>query len=93
MTARLCPFCGHTLNAASSRDTPRAPEENDLTVCIGCATPLAFNADLSLRLIDAAEMAGLAAEEQRGLRYLQKTVARAARMAKSSGPPGRETRH
>jgi hypothetical protein len=45
-----CPWCGKLHDCASavdgSTDPPRA---GDVTVCIACASPLVFAADLSLR--------------------------------------------
>lgn len=46
----FCPVCGHPLDGASNAEGEDIlPEEGDFSICIVCATPLCFNADLTLR--------------------------------------------
>jgi len=56
-----CPTCGHTLNAVTEKGAAISarPEEDDLTMCIECYTPLLFNKDLSIRLLNTYEKAAL----------------------------------
>lgn len=52
-----CPFCGHTLDAASGADgSDDAPTEGDATVCIQCAEVLFIRADLTLRVPEPGEL-------------------------------------
>lgn len=47
-----CPHCGLNMDCASSTDGVHAkPEEGDLSVCIGCATPLTFDSNLMLKAL------------------------------------------
>jgi rubredoxin len=63
-----CPACGHIFNAASAVHMHgRSPKPGDLSVCIECARPLCFAADLSLRLLKREELAGLDADVLEGL--------------------------
>ena len=58
-----CPGCGHHFNAASAtRIHPEAPKPGDLTVCIQCARPLIYEANLTLRLLRREEVAALDAD-------------------------------
>jgi len=58
-----CLVCGYTLNAVAEKgadpsNTTR-PQEDDLTLCIECYTPLLFNKDLTLRLLNSFEKEAL----------------------------------
>lgn len=48
-----CPHCGHTLDRHESTDAvdKRAPEKDDISICIKCASWNMFNEDLSLRVM------------------------------------------
>ena len=52
-----CPTCGYILNAVVEKGSPIAPvpREGDITMCIECYTPMLFNADLSVRLLNSME--------------------------------------
>jgi ferredoxin-thioredoxin reductase catalytic subunit len=52
-----CPICSYTLNAVVEKGAkiPDIPKEDDLTMCIECYTPLLFNKDLSMRLLNTSE--------------------------------------
>lgn len=56
-----CPVCGYTLNAIAEKDTeiPDMPKEDDITMCIECYTPLLFNKDLTIRLLNSMEHVAL----------------------------------
>lgn len=55
-TACSCPKCGADINAATSVDGVYAkPAENDLSVCLSCGNMLAFNNDLTLRVLGMEE--------------------------------------
>jgi hypothetical protein len=46
----FCPECGFPCDGCSHADGKDIlPEEGDFSICISCATPLRFNADLSVR--------------------------------------------
>jgi hypothetical protein len=48
-----CPACQATLEATTNpRGEVPAPQPGMLTVCLHCATPLTFDADLALMLLD-----------------------------------------
>ena len=51
--ASKCPECGKSLDTHESVDLvdQRAPEKDDLSVCIKCASWNMFNEDLSLRVM------------------------------------------
>jgi hypothetical protein len=61
---RRCLKCGHAVDAADSLATPDAPppSEGDICVCIKCAEPMIFNADLSFRWPTPEERAEILAE-------------------------------
>lgn len=42
----LCPYCGHTLDAATEAGGSAVPVGGDFTVCIRCAGLLVFDAAL-----------------------------------------------
>lgn len=48
-----CPQCGYTLDAHDSMDPvdQRAPEKDDISICIKCASYNMFNEDLTLRVM------------------------------------------
>jgi len=56
-----CPTCGHILNAVVEAGTvaPAMPQEDDITMCVKCRTPLLFNKDLSMRLLNKFEKEAL----------------------------------
>ena len=54
-----CPLCGHKLDAASGINTDASPDPGDYSVCIGCASPLIYRDDLTLRPLTAPEMAAM----------------------------------
>jgi hypothetical protein len=56
-----CPTCNYTLNAVAERGAPVSsmPQEDDITMCIECYTPLLFNKDLSIRLLNEEEKIAL----------------------------------
>jgi len=63
MPEAKCPVCNYTLNAVAQKgknpsDTAQ-PQEDDLTLCIECYTPLLFNKDLTLRLLNQFEKEAL----------------------------------
>lgn len=71
----FCPCCGHTLDCATPVDgvmTP--PQEGDLSVCINCATPLQFDANLKLVALSDDEMAQLPPLSAIELRQAVKSV-------------------
>lgn len=48
-----CPTCHLTLDATTSADGRICePRPGDVTICIGCTTPLIFNSDLLLEHVD-----------------------------------------
>jgi hypothetical protein len=55
----FCPLCGKELDAASGMDHDNAPKPGDVSVCLGCAQPLVFNDDLTVRAMTASEVADL----------------------------------
>ena len=54
-----CPLCGHLLNGAAGLDTNDKPSPGDYTVCIECASPLAYRDDDvgRMRLVKQSEFA------------------------------------
>lgn len=49
---QLCPKCGYELDAATKVEGDQgAPEPNDVTVCIQCASVLQFGPELKLTAI------------------------------------------
>jgi len=40
-----CPYCGHTLDCASSEQGGDKPEPGDVSICLGCAGLLVFGDD------------------------------------------------
>lgn len=51
-----CLKCNYTLDAiAEGKDICSVPEEDDLVLCFKCYTPMLFNKDLSLRLLNVYE--------------------------------------
>ncbi len=47
----LCPYCGQRFDAATAADPNKSdavPEPGDITVCIGCASILVFNKNLTV---------------------------------------------
>jgi len=50
-----CPDCGHLLDAASTRGDGGPPEPGNLTVCIACASVLAWGTNMRLRPATFAE--------------------------------------
>jgi hypothetical protein len=74
-TESVCPFCGQRLDASAAVSDPESvPSAGDLTVCIMCASPLAYDAGLKLRALSPAEVATLPADVQAHLRLAQRTV-------------------
>jgi hypothetical protein len=60
---RRCLNCGHEVDTADSLSTPNAPpSEGDVCVCIKCAEPMIFTADLSFRWPTPEERAEILAE-------------------------------
>lgn len=53
-----CPYCDSKLDAATPAmgHAPRGPKKDDLTVCISCASPLAFGEGLSVRKVTDEEL-------------------------------------
>ena len=49
LPADACPYCGHPLDAASSRDPQARPSPGDETLCIECGEWLVFGDELRLR--------------------------------------------
>jgi len=62
-----CPLCGYRLDAALGKGQATT-SPGDLSVCIGCASPLVFNDDLTLRLLRSEEFDNLALPEKNELR-------------------------
>jgi hypothetical protein len=68
----LCPLCGSELDGVAGGPGPPGP--GDITVCIICAGPLIFTADLALRVLTPPEFAALDAEAKRTLRHFMAVV-------------------
>jgi hypothetical protein len=57
MKSCKCPVCDSTLNAASdSSGSQIAPNPDDYSVCLSCASPLRFNAELMLEYSPVADI-------------------------------------
>lgn len=54
-----CPHCGHKLDASSSVNSDDPPLSGDFTICWGCASPLRYNWDLTVRPCPPWELAEL----------------------------------
>ena len=65
-----CPLCGHTLDAASGVNTDASPDPGDYSVCIGCASPLTYRDDLTLRALTAPEIAAMHPQNRREVEAL-----------------------
>ncbi len=71
----ICPGCGHRLDASTSPLDPGvAPKREDVSVCIECAQPFSYNADLSLRPLSTQELQTLPKEIRRCVEFMRKTV-------------------
>ena len=60
-----CPHCGKELDAATSviQGVEAVPNEDDLTICLGCAAVLFFNADGTVRAPRPGEVEAVKREE------------------------------
>jgi hypothetical protein len=77
-----CPFCDYKLDAASGGGTP---SPGDISVCIGCASPLRFADDLTVRVMTPAEFARLHPQNQAELRRFMAAVRSIDRRPKPDG--------
>jgi hypothetical protein len=50
-----CPLCGHNLDGATGIDHDRRPKENDIGVCISCASVLVYGPELKLKICPERE--------------------------------------
>lgn len=76
-----CPTCGKKQTAVSESADDfdgRAPQPDDITICIDCGEPAAFNADMSLRLLTQAEHASLEPDVKAGIARAKALVRAAA---------------
>lgn len=71
-----CPLCGHKLDAAAGIDTDASPDPDDYSVCINCASPLIYCADLTLRPLTAPEMAAMHPQNRREVEAAMATARR-----------------
>jgi hypothetical protein len=62
LPADCCPACRKPVNAATTVMAARQPQAGDVTICLGCATVLAFDAGLKMRLLTEAELEQLRRE-------------------------------
>lgn len=61
-----CPACRHVVDSSEGvgRHAERPPQAGDVTVCIACATPAIFTADLAMREPTAEELREILADPQ-----------------------------
>lgn len=85
---QLCPWCGHTLNGASSFFHDEAPEPGNLTVCIACAGRLDFTEGMGLRKLEGAELEEVRRDEPEALRNLATHQRAIVEMWGEIGVPG-----
>lgn len=63
--ASTCPSCGYRMDRAGNLTGKGAPEPGDLTMCFGCAEVLAFNDDMTHRVVAPEEFLDLPMEVRR----------------------------
>ncbi len=61
-TDARCPACGHQLDGACDPIGDARPKPDDISVCIECASVLAYNADLTLRIASDDDLRALPPE-------------------------------
>jgi hypothetical protein len=69
-----CPLCGAQNDTATGLNTDEGPEVGDLCVCVGCASPLVYNSDMTMRAMPAAEFNALPDEAKAELRIAMAVV-------------------
>jgi len=57
-----CPNCGHGLDAATDQTGNRAPEVDDITICLWCGHIMAFAEGFSFRPLTDEEMREVAGD-------------------------------
>jgi hypothetical protein len=79
----LCPFCGHTFDAASSVVSPKSrPRPGDFSVCIECVSLLTFDDRLRPTIPPASRKIG-----KRERREIEVTMAMLRAMHRTIGVP------
>ena len=56
LAADRCPWCGALADAATNLTGEAGPEPGDITLCLGCTSPLQFNDRMQLAKISDAEL-------------------------------------
>jgi hypothetical protein len=71
----VCPYCDNVFDAATGVDAKRSPRPGDISLCIDCASPLQFDANLQLAKITDAELrAGLTADQYASFQHFRRTL-------------------
>ena len=74
-----CPVCEHIIDGtASVENKNHVPNENDITMCINCASVLAFNADLTVKEMTDNEIADLDHDIRQLIQRMRKAIKRTA---------------
>lgn len=73
LPASRCPYCDVDLDAAGSYEG-KTPDPGDLTVCVSCASLLAYGDDMRLRKVVPADLADLPEDAKQIVRTYQQAV-------------------
>jgi hypothetical protein len=69
-----CPACAKVIDMATNLTGKTAPDEGDVSVCFGCGAFLAFNPDLTLRLLSLLEIGELPDEMRIEMQRARKVI-------------------
>jgi len=81
-----CPKCGYKNDAATPcnevADENMRPRPDDISVCLGCATVLQFNPDMTTRAVELDDIPGISNDTKFQVRWLQQTIRRLRQIGK-----------
>lgn len=74
-----CPKCGYKNDAATLcdefvTDENSRPRPDDISVCLGCATVLQFNSDMTTRTVELDDIPGIDDDTKFQVRRIQQTM-------------------
>ena len=73
-----CPKCGYKTDAATPcneiAEENSRPRPDDISVCLGCATVLQFNSDMTTRAVELDDIPGISDDTKFQVRRIQQTM-------------------
>lgn len=94
ITPSMCPNCGYYFDCATHAvHGDRVPKPDDFTICVGCASVLRFNKNMTVRDATIDDIMDLHPKQRQQLKMMVLTTAAAIDDRKESEDPKKEIRN